>query len=213
MLLAQKDINNYIETYGNILSRGEVEKILRVSQDEEQNGSKGVIADELIDIFLWTNDQPTRAEAFTNFICSRIPIGSRILEVGCGPRADMARRLIFKGMHVTAIDPQLRNPIGSFRREEFTMDYNITPYDAVVGLEPCAAVEPIIRLCIKKHRPFIVAPCGQPHRRMTGELDTNCVAWWNYLKNLHPSIELNYISMAEGYVIPAMSLYTRKILA
>lgn len=207
MLVAQRDIYRYIELRGGELDNDEVEKILRVSRDEEQNGSKGIIADELIDILLWFNGRPTRVEAFAEYICSKVSVGSKILEVGCGPKATMARILIKKGMQVTAIDPRLKEPTKNLRREYFTLDYDVSPYDLVVGLEPCEAIEPLIRVCVNENKPFIAAPCGQPHKRLSGKLDKNCLAWWNYLKNIHPKIELNYISMMGGYVIPAMSLY------
>lgn len=207
MLIAQKDIYRYIELNSSNLDTDEVNKILRVSKDEDQNGSKGVIADELIDILLWFNGQPTRAEAFAEYICSKVPVGSKILEVGCGPRATMARKLTKMGMEVVAIDPCLKEPTENFKKEYFTLDYDISSYDVVVGLEPCEAIEPLIRVCVKEKKPFIAAPCGQPHKRLNGKLDKNCLTWWNYLKNIHPKIDLNYISMVGGYVIPAMSLY------
>lgn len=207
MLVAQRDIYRYIELHGGELDYDEVEKILRASRDDEQNGSKGIIADELIDILLWFSGRPTRAETFAEYICSKVSVGSKILEVGCGPKAIMAHKLIQKGMQVVAIDPLLKNPGGDFKREYFTMDYDVSPYDVVVGLEPCEAIEPLIRVCVREEKPFIAAPCGQPHRRLSGKLDKDGVVWWNYLKNIHPKIELNYLSMLGGYAIPAMSLY------
>ncbi|MDO5480635.1 MAG: UPF0146 family protein [Candidatus Saccharibacteria bacterium] len=207
MLVAQKDIYRYIELFGGELDADEVEKILRVSNDEEQNGSKGIMADELVDILLWIECKPSRAEMFANYICSKVKPGSKILEVGCGPKAKMARKLMKRGMQVTAIDPLLKEPSDNFRREYFTLDYDVAFYDVVVGLEPCEAIEPLIRVCIREKKPFIAAPCGQPHQRLSGELDDDGLAWWNYLKNLHPKIELKYLSIVGGYVIPAMSLY------
>ncbi|MBP5675155.1 hypothetical protein J6W91_02380 [Candidatus Saccharibacteria bacterium] len=207
MELTQENIYRYMEYCGDELDENEMAKIIRVSKDEGRNGSKGVIADELLDILLWLNNKPTRAEAFAELICLKVPIGSRILEVGCGPRATMAHKLVKKGMQVTAIDPRLKEPSASFKKEYFTLDYDISSYDIVVGLEPCEAAELIIRACVRENKPFIMAPCGQPHERLNGQLDDNCLVWWDYLRNIHPGIELKYVSMIGGYVIPMMSLF------
>ena len=76
-------------------------------------------------------DLSLRLGRFLELIGEHVPVGSRLLEVGCGD-GELARALTEAGYEVTAIDP--RAPEGEIFRRERLEDFDADqPFDAIVA--------------------------------------------------------------------------------
>lgn len=161
-----------------------------------------LIPDEHIDFLLWCLHCPSRQESFASFIANKLSNnkGAKILEVGGGKTGRLSRFLSEKGFNMTCIDPKLE--LRSSTNIEFIrgkFDYrrfDISPYDYVIGQEPCDATEHIVRACIRDHVPFLISLCGVPHKLIFGKKPRKAKDWYDYLINLSSEeITLEYVEL------------------
>ena len=196
-------VEKYLRENPNELSESQKAK-LRRALSRQLNGT---IPDELLDYMLWLQKKTSRTGEFYRYLAQRIDkfANRRILEVGCGRRALLARRLIEAGLDVDAIDPVLEIESDRFRKEAFEYTYDLSQYGLVVAMEPCEATEIILRSCLANHVPCIVVACGSPHKAMNGMEFENCYYYWQYLRDISPDISFAIRPMLEGYVWPIFS--------
>ena len=78
-----------------------------------------------------------------------------------------------------------------FSNEE--QGFNISPYDLLIGLEPCDATEHIIRQSLKYNKPFEIALCYTAHKALVDCKIKTREDWYNYLKSISSEIKINRI--------------------
>ena len=198
-LMEQLYIERYLKQNPNELS---LVQQIKLRDELRQSDSKKTASDQYVDFYAWMKKRPSREEAFAGYLYPKLLpfVNGKILEVGCGPRALLSRRLIESGYNMTAIDPKLEITNETFRPEVFSLDYDINQYACVVALEPCEAAELIIRLCVQMGVPFFVVPCGTPHKRMDNRESENFVDWWTYLKKIDSSIKMSAVNLVPGFM-------------
>ena len=168
--------------------------------DEIKKPKSKTISDEYFDFKLWYKGYQSRQESFANFLAKKIPSGAKILEVGCGRTARLSRFLSQKGFYMTCIDPKLEVVSGEhveFIKETFDYKkFDLSPYDYIIGQEPCDATEHIVRACINQNKPFMITLCGVPHKLNSGKTPKDVYEWYNYLVYINSKdIKLRYISL------------------
>lgn len=196
-------IEKYLRENPNELDESQKNKLRKALSANNE----GTIPDELLDYMLWLEGKPSRVDAFYKYLAPKLDkfARDRILEVGCGRRALLARRLIDAGFTVDAIDPCLSIEGKHFRKEPYVYDYNLAPYGLVVAMEPCEATEIIIRSCLIKHVPFVVIACGSPHTAMNGIEFDSVYTYWQYLRDISDKISFTVRPMMNGYIWPIFS--------
>jgi len=199
------DLEKYLKDNPDDLTMQQKVKLRREVHAEARES--GVLSDEMVDYRLWLEKLPSRCESFADYLSGPLMryAGGTILEVGCGPRARLARSLLDRGYNVEAIDPKLEMRSRIFRRESFTIDYpHLDSFQAVIALEPCEATELVIRACTQQKVPFFVVPCGSPHPRIDGTLDKTTAEWWAYLMNLNSKIRISPIELDKEFDLPVL---------
>lgn len=144
-----------------------------------------VVSDEIIDFLDIKEGKPTRFESFARYIETRYDVNkyNNVLEVGCGPTAELAKELIKRNYNVTCID-KVVIPNDDFKCIKELFDYrtfDVNEYDLIVGLEPCEATEHILLGGLKNNKPFVISLCYSPHDSIDGKKFENYVDWDNYL--------------------------------
>ncbi len=199
-------LESYIDWGKYLLTRRQMKKL---REDlEAYSLDDGTVSDELLDFFLWCEGRPSRTKRFADYLDFHLLdyCDGTILDVGCGPKALLARELSDRGYNVEAIDPLLETPGKLYRRESFTIDYpKLKSYNAVVALEPCEAAEVIVRACTEYDKPFFLVPCGVPHDRLGGKCDNSAEEWWKYLQSINPSIRFSTIALDRVFRLPVLS--------
>lgn len=152
------------------------------------NQQKGPYKDEYVDFRFWYKQIPSRQVTFMNYLIDEFHLNKNdhILEVGSGKDAILSTLLSEKGYHMTCIDP-LVNEKQQFKTIKEYFDYqtfNLDSYDCVIAQEPCEATEHIVRACMKKNLPFVIALCGVPHHLISGEKMKDVFEWYGYLRGL-----------------------------
>ena len=109
----------------------------------------------------------------------------KVLEVGAGSLPILASYLESKALSYDIMDPGtiLEDVVGIKCRvikEKFSLATNITDYDLLIGYNPCAATESMIRNCLKNHKEFIIALCGCAFLPENYKVRTN-KQWQKYL--------------------------------
>lgn len=109
----------------------------------------------------------------------------KVLEVGAGSLPILASYLEFKALSYDIMDPGtiLEDVVGikgKVIKEKFSLATNITDYDLLIGYNPCAATESMIRNCLKNHKEFIIALCGCAFLPENYKVRTN-KQWQKYL--------------------------------
>lgn len=149
----------------------------------KRNG-RGVY-DEIIDFIDLRSGNYTRWEAFARYIETRYIVQRYIsvLDVGCGPFADLSIKLAEKGYDVTSIDPRIEET-SRLKIIKGLFDFESTDvkrYDLIVGLEPCEATEHIIRSAVANKKAFAICLCGIHHEGIDGKVFETYDEWVNYL--------------------------------
>jgi len=152
------------------------------------NYKKDIIYDEIVDYYDIVKGEYTRWQSFARYIETRFPKETypRVLDVGCGPLADLSLSLNEKGYGVTGIDPRVNqiNQLKTIRQSFNYLKTDISSYDLIVGLEPCEATEHIIRSSIQSNVPCAIKLCAKAHDSMNGQQFLNKEDWYNYLLSL-----------------------------
>lgn len=109
----------------------------------------------------------------------------KVLEVWAGSLPILASYLESKALSYDIMDPGtiLEDVVGIKGRvikEKFSLATNITDYDLLIGYNPCAATESMIRNCLKNHKEFIIALCGCAFLPENYKVRTN-KQWQKYL--------------------------------
>lgn len=109
----------------------------------------------------------------------------KVLEVGAGSLPILASYLESKALSYDIMDPGtiLEDVVGIKGRvikEKFSLATNINDYDLLIGYNPCAATESMIRNCLKNHKEFIIALCGCAFLPENYKVRTN-KQWQKYL--------------------------------
>lgn len=206
-------IKLYIEENPHNLTKEQLCKI----EMELENPKKGTISDECLDFKLWCRGLESRQESFARHISEHIPLSGgsrkRLLEVGGGRNGRLSRLLSDMGYSMTCMDPVLESEsCGNIRCIRAAFDYRTTPldgYDWVVAQEPCDATEHIIRACIRREVPFIIALCGTPHRLISGEMPKDVWSWYDSLLNIAP--ECMDLKIVKLYHLASVALITSDI--
>lgn len=166
-----------------------------------------VMSDEYVDFELWLRGEPSRQERFARFIVKKLRKGSKILEVGGGRTGRLSRILSEEGFIMTCMDPKLE--MESTEKVEFikgVFNYkrtDLSNYDYVIAQEPCEATEHIIRACVKQKKPFIIIPCGVPHKLISGKTPKDVNEWYEYLINIDSKgIKLRYLKWDSFSITP-----------
>ena len=109
----------------------------------------------------------------------------KVLEVGAGSLPILASYLGSKALSYDIMDPgtileDIVGIKGKVIKEKFSLATNITYYDLLIGYNPCAATESMIRNCLKNHKEFIIALCGCAFLPESYKVRTN-KQWQKYL--------------------------------
>ena len=109
----------------------------------------------------------------------------KVLEVGAGSLPILASYLESKALSYDIMDPgtileDIVGIKGKVIKEKFSLATNITYYDLLIGYNPCAATESMIRNCLKNHKEFIIALCGCAFLPENYKVRTN-KQWQKYL--------------------------------
>ena len=196
MLDELQRIKLYKQLNPNELSTQQFQKLV----DEIKQPKSKTISDEYFDFKLWYKGYPSRQESFAKFLAKKVPDSAKILEVGCGRTARLSRILSQNGFYMTCIDPKLEVVTGEnveFIKDKFDYkEFDLSPYDYIIGQEPCDATEHIVRACINQNKPFLITLCGVPHKLISGKVPKDANEWYEYLINICPQeVKLRYISL------------------
>lgn len=120
----------------------------------------------------------------------------KVLEVGAGSLPILASYLEFKALSYDIMDPGtiLEDVVGikgKVIKEKFSLATNITDYDLLIGYNPCAATESMIRNCLKNHKEFIIALCGCAFLPESYKVRTN-KQWQKYLLQIIEKLGQDY---------------------
>lgn len=189
-----------IEEYKKINPNELTPKQFKKIEHEINYPDPEIISDEYLDFKLWLRGEPSRQEKFAKFIVKKLRKGSKILEVGGGRTGRLSRILSEEGFIMTCMDPKLE--MESTENVEFikgVFNYkrtDLSNYDYVIAQEPCEATEHIIRACVKQKKPFIIIPCGVPHKLISGKTPKDVNEWYEYLINIDSKgIKLRYLKL------------------
>ena len=189
-----------IEEYKKINPNELTPKQFKKIEHEINYPDPEIISDEYLDFKLWLRGEPSRQEKFAKFIVKKLRKGSKILEVGGGRTGRLSRILSEEGFIMTCMDPKLE--MESTENVEFikgVFNYkrtDLSNYDYVIAQEPCEATEHIIRACVKQKKPFIIIPCGVPHKLISGKNPKDVNEWYEYLINIDSKgIKLRYLKL------------------
>lgn len=146
------------------------------------------MSDEIGDFYDYYLEEPTRWQSFCAYIEREYPSkdGKKVLDVGCGPLADLSLELKKIGYDVTSIDPRVQE-IKELKIIKELFNYQTTEvanYDLIVGLEPCDATEHIIRSAISNNKNFAVSLCAAAHQGIDGQTFDSYKEWYDYLLSL-----------------------------
>lgn len=133
-----------------------------------------------------------RFEEAAKFIQRNYKRGLNILDVA-GGSGELSKLLSTLGYHMTIVDPKLtiakndclKHSITTIRKL-FTMNFDISEYDLVVGLHPDEATEIIIKLCASFQKPFVVVPCCIIPQFSKEKFNFN--SWISHLKQMSSDI-------------------------
>lgn len=166
------------------------------------------IPDELYDFLVYAElADISRAEYFGKYIIQKYPVDEfpNILDVGAGRMCRLSQYLLGKGYSVTAMDPNIRLRAGEVPglrivKKRFVCDEqtrgnrgtDISPFSAVVALEPCEAAEAIIRKCGGR-KPFEVLLCSEAHSALNGRKFSTCDEWYDYLGSINRNVYIEKI--------------------
>ena len=189
-----------IEEYKKINPNELTPKQFKKIEHEINYPDPEIISDEYLDFKLWLRGEPSRQEKFAKFIVKKLRKGSKILEVGGGRTGRLSRILSEEGFIMTCMDPKLE--MESTENVDFikwVFNYkrtDLSNYDYVIAQEPCEATEHIIRACVKQKKPFIIIPCGVPHKLISGKNPKDVNEWYEYLINIDSKgIKLRYLKL------------------
>jgi 2-polyprenyl-3-methyl-5-hydroxy-6-metoxy-1,4-benzoquinol methylase len=200
----------YEEKNPNQLSPQQFDLIRR-----DLESTKATKSDEYFDFILWCENMPSRQAGFLNYLkkISFLQKDDHILEVGCGTQARLSALLNEEGYDVTSIDPKLNLEICKWKGIKDAFDYHtfdLNPFDCVIAQEPCDATEHIVRACMEKKIPFVIALCATPHEHIDGYMDDEAFDWYTYLYHLTQNqSSLQYVSLSE-YSMNAILILTRE---
>lgn len=174
-----------------------------------EHTQNGLVCDEMVDFMLWTQDLKSRQEYFAEYVARIYPQStySRLLEVGCGQHARLSKLLASKGYIMCAIDPKVENCTEYVKciKNYFTCETSISEYDALIAQEPCEATEPMIRLCAKEKKDFIISLCANPHPYPNGTIPKSAAEWYDYLEKIDSDHSIIiYPNLIPGFVTPIM---------
>jgi SAM-dependent methyltransferase len=150
--------------------------------------SKDTIYDEIVDFLDVIKGTPTRWESFAQYINNRFAVSdfSKVLDVGCGPMADLSLLLIEKGYDVVGIDSKVKE-IENLKTIKKLFDYkkeDVSNFDLLVGLEPCDATEHIIRSSMENKIPCVISLCCTSHDSIDGQRFSSKEEWYEYLLSI-----------------------------
>lgn len=150
-----------------------------------------VICDETVEFSFWKQKLPSRQECFCHFLepFFKQANAHSVLEVGGGRTYRLSRMLADKSYQVTCIDPALEpgecpENLTLLRQHFDYLIIDLTPYDIVIGQEPCGATEHLVRACVEQSKPFVLVLCGAPHPYLSGQTPENVYEWYDYLSEL-----------------------------
>lgn len=143
-----------------------------------------------------------RYEHFSKFIHAMYPNTKKVLEVGCGG-GDLSILLTNLGYDVTAIDYIKYNNLErqgiKFNEEQFTLDYDISEYDLIVGLHCCEATELVIRNCINNDKEFALVIC-EKHQGLENKNIKTRNQYIKYLKKISNNLKMADLPIFEELV-------------
>ena len=182
----KKQINNFIKQYIDLYPDYLKEEITHKVYKGFTNNN-----DTINQIYCYLNivsDKINPYLTFYNYLNNNFDINNKhILEIGAGTIPIMAEILNAKcNAIVSIIDPLIifktSNEI-KVLKSKFTDTTNIESYDILIGYNPCAATECIIKRAIDGNKSFCIATCGccflpENYEERTPE------AWHKYLINL-----------------------------
>ena len=187
--IENRNLKKYKKENPNDLNKQEFKRL----ENGLKNPRENVIEDQRVDYLLWLQGKPSRAEQFANYVMKKINNieGMKILEVGSGRTANVAKILSKRGAIVTCIDPRLESKkvkgnIKCIKKEFNYQESDISFFDYVIAQEPCEGAEHVIRACKKANKPFILTLCGTPHKTISGKQFKSYRGWHKYLKNIDP---------------------------
>ena len=177
---------------------------------EWMSGKSETIADEVYDFLLAikATNQTSREGVFSSFINEKYNhlAFHRVLDVGAGRMCKFSKIMAKQGAKVTAMDPKIRlteNEADSanivIKKDLFECDEyarygdrgtNVTPYDMLVGLEPCNATEHIIRQGLKYDKPFNIMLCETAHDALNGRTFNSYEDWYAFLKSISGEVDI-----------------------
>lgn len=120
----------------------------------------------------------------------------KVLEIGAGSLPILASYLESKALNYDIMDPGtiLEDVVGikgKVTKEKFSLDTSITDYDLLIGYNPCAATEAMIRNCLQNHKEFIIALCGCAFLPESYKKRTN-KEWQKYLFQIIEKLGQDY---------------------
>ena len=128
-------------------------------------------------IYLWNLEWARDFVSIVNGVVE----SEHILDVGSGNKIPLSSLLLTKYYDkVSSMDSFSRfwKDISVFKKlgvdvidEYFTIDTDITPYDAIVGSAPCGAIKPIVESCAEtddKEYMIFMCDCCSPRNGLTG---------------------------------------------
>ena len=185
----------FMKVFRKFLTIRDVENIDDIMADFESyvNGryTKDVIADSIVDFLDVLCDSPTRWQSFAKYIGKEFPKEQykRVLDVGCGPLADLSLVLTNMGYETTGIDPRVheKGRIKLIRRAFDYLKTDVSNFDLIVGLEPCDATEHIVRSSLKNNVPSAISLCAAPHNGIDGRSFGTTNEWYDFLLSLSNS--------------------------
>lgn len=185
------------------------------------------VYDETVEFSFWKRGLPSRQECFRDFLKPILERGGfrSVLEVGGGRTGRLSHLLASEGYRVTCMEPKLGETQGSMKPEcgsgnggdtagqsacqenpvliKQFFDYHdadLSPYDIVIGQEPCDATEHIVRSCLAQEKPFVILLCGAVHEYISGGRAANVEEWYDYLEKLTDGkASLRYDEVCYGF--------------
>ena len=190
-------------------------KIFRLQLDDYLSSpNQRSIDDNVYDFFVncdITKDQ-NRHILFAKYLIKKYSPSTHpnLLDVGAGRMCHLSTRLARNNFNVSAIDPKIRLSESEAQQRKINRiitnnfycdDYapkhsagtDITPYDLIVGLEPCDATEHIIRQCLKENKPFDISLCTTHHTALDGKRIRTQDEWYEYLQSISNEVKIKKV--------------------
>lgn len=192
-------IKEFIELNQDKFIEGDADLFLSCSKGFPNNDYS-----ELVQIATYLGLIPRHYDIFyqyQRFLQKNYFINKNMLEVSAGVipmlsyYIDVIQGIRKKGS-ITAIDPTIIDQkIGNIStiRSIFTVDTDLSSYDAIIGLRACEAIEPIVLNCNQNSREFCIALCGC--------LDDCSIEFENIQEKIDYIYEMVYYTVPDNFEI------------